>query len=159
MTPVFHALAPASAAYPFLRKDSHRLLLLQGGVIALAGVLPDLLDPHTTLQARHVSFTHTLAAWAGFSALLILPAWKFAKTLPPSFWCIVSLSYLSHIFLDAISGGVQCLRPISSVLVGGPYVPFRYWLWCDVAALVTAYTLYRWLPVFRKRLSGKPQLR
>ena len=71
MNVLTHALLPALLAAPLLPQTTPRVFYVSGGIVALAGALPDLLTPHLSLAARYASWSHTVFAWAGFNILLI----------------------------------------------------------------------------------------
>jgi len=72
MNVLTHALLPAVLAAPLLPQTSRRAFYLSGGIVAIAGALPDLLTPHLSLAARYASYSHTVFAWAGFNVFLVV---------------------------------------------------------------------------------------
>lgn len=80
-------------------------------VTAIVGALPDLLNPHISLESRLSSWSHGLPFFALFTVLLyvaVIPkrsviTWRWA-----TFW---ALSYGAHLFCDAISGGIAWKYP------------------------------------------------
>jgi hypothetical protein len=115
---------------------SERLNNKQLCFIGLAGILPDLLWPHFSLQQRMNSPTHTV--W--FLLFLIpvvysLARWK-AKENYLRFSIFFIFAFASHIALDSISGGVNLWYPIKSK-IGTYFISYHKWLLCDLLLAVT----------------------
>lgn len=118
-------------------------------LIAVAGILPDLLWPHTSMHGRLTSWTHTI--W--FLLVLFMVVYFISKrvlnkkhtTFAVLFWFAAAL----HIFADAISGGVAFFYPVEKV-VGARHIPYRYWLYFDLVFVTVTAILF----VMRSRLKN-----
>ncbi len=137
-----HALLPVSA---YLAVDHLRLLAGRerwfgtAGLAAVAGfgVLPDLCSPHISLADRYDSWSHTVAFLVG-SLLVAAAAGSFFETggrlvMAAACWMAVAM----HLAADALSGGIVWLAPWCGDILGGSFIPFRYWLWSELLWLVT----------------------
>jgi hypothetical protein len=105
--------------------------------IAAAGVLPDILWPHLSLQARLTSWSHTV--W--FLAIALpLFVWIGRKYLGPG-WRVASwsawLATVLHLATDTFTGGTAPFYPLGGK-VGFSTIPFRYWIYCDLATVPVA---------------------
>lgn len=136
-----HALLPVSVCL-----GADHLRLLSGrerwfgaaglAVVAGFGVLPDLCSPHISLADRYDSWSHTVGFLAG-AVLAAAAAGSFFETggrlvVAVACWLAVAL----HLAADALSGGIVWLSPWRDGVLGGQFIPFRYWLWCDLGLLV-----------------------
>lgn len=124
--------------------------LLYGG---LFGVLPDLVNPHISLQARHESWSHTI--WFVLGTAAVIYAYQALSrqiTRPHAHFFVLALAL--HLFCDAITGGIYPLGP-SGPLVGAYYLAPIYWLAADVATYFAAYLLH-WAAHQRLRLAQAP---
>jgi len=157
MNTITHALLPVIAAGVSERADlgpeSRRGSLTTRDFlfIGLAGAAPDLLDPHLSLADRYSSWTHNLAAWAGFSLLIVaVLLWqRQGFSLRLAAW--LSGAYLLHLFCDAIAGGIAWLSPFAADSIIGSYlVSPALWLPLDVACLLATYLRFRAVPRLRK---------
>lgn len=152
MSPITHALLPLALGYAWLPKREHMPALGASALIALCGALPDILDPHLSLEARHRSWSHTLAALAVFG-LLVTAATRLPRlglTRRVAALCVVA--YGLHIACDLISGGGRPLRPFTAMLWGDDYVPSWTWGASDLGLLLFVYFAYRWYPLRRHYL-------
>ncbi len=148
-----HALIPV-IAYGLMRQDvlcsgtrQEKFAVARTAVIVgLVGALPDMVDPHVTLDERLKSWSHCLAAWVGFSALLGLISLVARRWLSPKFAFGLSLTYLSHIIGDAIAGGVGWSYPFSRAVIGDYYVRPEWWIPLNFICVILAYVIYRVLP-------------
>lgn len=118
-------------------------------VVALGGILPDLLSLHVSLEARHNSPVHTL--WFPLALLplfLVLALPGFRRYLHVAFMAWIGV--LLHLFGDLISGGIP-FWGVNNGIVGRYYVPPVFWWPLDVVMILTA-----WYVFFRTRflLSG-----
>jgi len=145
---VTHALAPVILTRVLLGRNeswTRRRWML----IGLGGALPDLLNPHLSLEARMTSWSHGLPFWLGFSCLLIgLAFWK-RKAFPVRIAVLMSLGYLFHLFCDGISGGINWLYPFGTLEWGNYWVEPIYWVPLDIVLLLTVYAMFR-IPALRK---------
>ena len=124
--------------------------------IGIAGALPDLLNPHLSLAARHHSWSHGLPFW------LLITAFFFALTCVKKLkvsWqlaAILSFSYVFHMICDTISGGVNWLYPFGHFQLGEYFVDPVYWVPLDVVTFLITYFLFRMLPLMEKTKRSKP---
>jgi membrane-bound metal-dependent hydrolase YbcI (DUF457 family) len=151
MTPVTHALLPVFLGRRWLPKRSDGApSWAASGAVAFSGVLPDVLNPHLGLEARHEAFSHSLVAWMIFAGLLALTA-RHPRLAPHRrILALCGAAYAAHIACDLITGGVPLFAPIESLVWGDAWLPFRSWFVFDGALLVHAYLVYRWLPLRRR---------
>lgn len=108
-------------------------------LIGAFGLLPDLLSPHLSLRARYSSISHT--AWFLLGCLVVAVVLAIAL---PTFRMTIGFCWFAvvlHVACDLISGGVRLFPPYDRP-VGKYWVPPRYWLPLDVAALGVASLLY-----------------
>lgn len=124
-------------------------------IVGLVGALPDMADPHVTLAERLESWSHCMAAWVGFSALLGLFSVARKRWLGPFFAIGLSLTYFSHIVGDAIAGGVGWSYPFSDSVIGDYYVIPEWWIPADFICFAIAYICYRVMPKFRAARRGR----
>lgn len=118
--------------------------------IGLAGALPDLINPHLTLEARMTSWSHGLPFWLLFSVSLLIASFLSKKRLSLALAATCSAAYLFHLFCDAISGGVNWLYPFGDLVWGDYWVDPVFWVPLDVLCVLTCYFLFRVLPRLRK---------
>ena len=146
MNVLTHALLPAILAAPLLPRTTPRAFYVSGGIVALAGALPDLLTPHLSLVARYASWSHTVFAYAGFNVLLVVLGFALHRRLSFRVLLFASLAYALHLFGDALSGGIAWLYPLSTEIVGRRLILYRYWILIDVVLLAVALIVFWWLP-------------
>ena len=150
MTPVSHALLPVFLGRRWISRPgaapTPRLALL----VAACGVLPDLLNPHLSLTARHAALSHSLSAWLIFTVLIGALAWRLSRVFTWRISLLCVLAYGGHLLCDGITGGVSLFLPFSTTLHGGNYLPYWMWTACDGALVLYLYLVYRWLPLRRK---------
>jgi len=152
MTPITHLLFPAVLASPFLPKSRPREFYVSAGIVALSGVLPDIINPHISLAARYASWSHSVFALAGFTLVVLGLTAAMPKRFPLVVAALACLAYLSHLLLDGISGGIAGLYPLSREIHGGRFIRFRSWLYFDAVLLFAAYVVIRLVPsMIRKR--------
>jgi hypothetical protein len=144
MTPITHTLLPAVLASPLLLRFRPRHYYSAAGIVALSGLLPDILTPHLSLAARFASWSHSIFAYAAFTILLLVLTLIMPKRFPLGLAVLASLAYLSHLFLDGIAGGVPALYPLSRKVFGMRLMHFHSWLYFDVAFLFLAFVVLRW---------------
>ena len=148
-----HALIPV-IAYGLMRRGvlasgtrQEKFVVARTAVIVgLVGALPDMVDPHVTLDERLRSWSHCLTAWVGFGALLGIISQVAGRWLSPMFAIGLSATYLSHIIGDAIAGGVGWSYPFSDAVVGDYYVRPEWWIPLNFVCALLAYIVYRLVP-------------
>ena len=126
-----HACMPVLivSAIDIVRLISRKTIFLNNRQLALtglAGILPDILWPHFSIQQRLNSWTHTL--W--FLLLLVplvlmLAKWRIKQNylkFSVIFWLAVSL----HFLMDALSGGIKFFYPFGD-RIGDYYIAHPYW--------------------------------
>ena len=146
MNVLTHALLPALLAAPLLPRTPPRAFYVSGGIVALAGALPDLLTPHLSLAARYASWSHTVFAYAGFNVVLVALGLALRHRISGRVWLLASLAYALHLFGDAMSGGIAWFYPVSKEIIGGRLILYRYWILIDVVLLAVALIVFWWLP-------------
>lgn len=151
MTPITHALLPAVLSSPFLPRSTRRQYYVGAACIAVAGLLPDILTPHFSLAARYASWSHSVVPGVGFAILLFWVSLAMRTAFPFRLALLASFAYLSHLFLDGISGGVPGLYPFSPEIFGRRLIHFHYWLYFDAAFLLLSLVVFRWLPPWKWR--------
>jgi membrane-bound metal-dependent hydrolase YbcI (DUF457 family) len=142
MTVFTHAALPVLIATVIdgrhVRRTGRRLLSgWQMLGIGVGGVLPDLLNPHLMLDARHGSWTHTAWFLAGVAAAgVALVRWAPRRLAP----CVAigCGAVVLHVLCDGISGGVRLFPPCESV-TGDYFIPPRLWFHVDFVVLLAAY--------------------
>jgi hypothetical protein len=112
-------------------------------LVGVLGVLPDLFSPHLSLAARFASRSHSIVFLVG-AIILAAAAGSFFENgrrllVPVVCWCAVVL----HLAADALSGGIILGYPLFGEVVGGGYIPFRFWGWCDLGLLGLTWCLWR----------------
>lgn len=149
MDTITHALAPVIIARLISRDEGwpkRKDYLL----IGLAGALPDLLNPHLSLESRMASWSHGIPFWAAFTIALALVSLVKKRWIPASSAISMSLAYVFHLFCDAISGGVNWLHPFGKFVWGDYFVDPVYWVPLDIVLVLTAYVLFRLIPLRKK---------
>jgi hypothetical protein len=142
MNVLTHALLPAILAAPLLPRTPPRADFVLGGIVALAGALPDVLTPHLSLAARYASWSHTVYAWAGFSVFFVVLGLVLRRRELPRVLLLASLAYALHLCGDAFSGGIAWLYPFSTEVIGRRLILYRYWLLLDVVLLAAALIVF-----------------
>lgn len=108
--------------------------------LALGGVLPDFLWPHFTMHQRLNSPTHTI-----WFLIMLLPLtylvskWVFKKDYI-KFTLLFWLATLSHVLLDALSGGVSLFYPWGKV-VGTYFIAHPNWIYFDIRFIIATIVL------------------
>lgn len=143
-----HALLPVAGCLMVdqlrMRIGSERLFQTKELlVIGAFGVLPDLCSPHLSLADRYASWSHNLAFAVGV-LLAAAAAGSFFETgrrgmVTLACWGAAVL----HLATDAVSGGIVWLSPWSDEVLGGRYIPYRYWWWSDLGFVVLVLMLAR----------------
>lgn len=126
-----------------IRLSTNRAPLLKGwpfALVGVAGILPDVLWPHTSIHARLTSWTHTIWFLIGtFPVIWLIAKWTVRRSwrlFALFFWLAMAL----HIATDAISGGVSLLYPIEGV-IGKYYIPWKYWIYSDIGFILVTIVL------------------
>lgn len=127
-------------------------------IIAVVGCMPDALDPHETLAERLSSWSHSLLAWAGFSLLFVAICLFKRRWWSPMLALGLSLTYLSHIVGDAIAGGIGWSYPFGNDVIGDYYIAPKWWIPADFVCFVTAYVVYRVIPMIRAKQLRQAEL-
>lgn len=123
--------------------------------IGIAGALPDLINPHLSLESRMNSWSHGLPFWATFTVVLLLCSRKLKVPHGHRLAALMAFAYIFHMFCDALSGGIDWLRPFSSWIWGTYYVGPEWWVPIDIVLVITAYLLFRVFPVKRKHANSE----
>lgn len=135
---IAHACLPliiAKVANVVPRNKSRILSNKQLFFIGIAGILPDLLWPHFSLQQRMSSPTHTIWFLLILIQIVYLLARSKAKEKYLRFTIFFIFAYASHLALDSISGGVNLLYPIKSK-IGAYFISYQTWLFYDLLLAV-----------------------
>lgn len=136
------------------KKTGHRLREI--AVVGLFGALPDLLNPHLSLEARLSSWSHGLPFVGILAALLLLGCIPKASPLTIIRAAYLLFAYCLHLFCDAISGGIAWLYPFSDHVIGAAYIkPGLLWFASDFFLVITAYVLLRLLPDLAPRWQNR----
>lgn len=157
MNTVTHALAPVIIAHvAFSRSKRFRAWDLVA--IGIAGALPDLLTPHMTLESRMISWSHGLPFWTAFTGMLFVISLLSKQRISNKLAGIMSLSYLLHLFCDAVSGGINALYPVKDLIWGAYWVSPALWIPLDILCLLACYYLFRFRPLWARRREAKSRL-
>ena len=111
--------------------------------VGFFGALPDLLNPHLSLEARYSSWSHGIPAIFAIPILLLIFRSLAHKKIDTKLILWLSGAYLFHSFSDMISGGIALLYPFHSSVIGDYYISPIWWFHIDFACVFTAYLLYR----------------
>ena len=109
-----------------------------------------MLSPHLYLDSRHGAWSHSLAAWAGFCAVVwtvYLVRFRGRGYARVAGLCV--FSYGAHLACDAITGGIALFLPFRDKVYGGQVLPFWAWTVSDVGLTLWTYFIYRWIPLRR----------
>lgn len=150
MSPITHAILPVLVMRKGLPQVSGRPAFRAAAVVALAGVLPDILSPHLTLEARHLSFSHSAAGFLVFLVAVAVIGKLRPTILDARLAVMCAVAYGLHILGDLISGGVALAYPASHEIYGAPPLSFWIWVSADIVLLGYAYVEFRWLPLRRR---------
>ena len=124
--------------------------------IGVAGALPDLLNPHLSLESRMVSWSHGLPFWFGISIILLIGSLFVRDRMSLRLAACLSAAYLLHIGCDAISGGIDLLYPFGTWIVGYYWVDPLWWIPIDIILILVSYLLFRILPSLKNRRIAAP---
>lgn len=156
MTPISHALIPVCLGSRWIPEKpgapTWRIFL----AVAASGMMPDLINPHLRLEARHEVWSHSLAAWGGFA--LVVWAVFLIRFRGRGFGGVAALcvlAYGAHLGCDAITGGIGLMQPFRPTVVGRHMLPFWAWTVSDVGFTLGAYFLYRWVPLRRRVITAR----
>lgn len=153
MNVVTHSLLPviAAATLPGTARPGCKGLI----AIGIAGAMPDILNPHITLEARMSSWSHGLPFFALFALCVITASGLSQGKIPLRLGLMICAAYLLHLVCDAISGGINWLHPVANLAWGGFWVHPLLWIPLDIICLLTCYVLFRWLPMVRALRTGR----
>jgi len=159
MNTITHALIPVIAVAViekvYAEKKDRRGLFSNKEIalIALAGAAPDLLNPHFTLESRLNSWSHSPFFWLCMSAVLLLLC--LIKSNKKKRFCSwqtalsASIGYGTHLFCDAIAGGITWNYPFGNHIIGGYYIPVILWVPIDILLIIYTYWLFRAAHLYR----------
>lgn len=160
MTVVTHAIAPilvASTVNAFSLKFQRKnvFTLKQLIAIGIAGIIPDLLGMHFSLEGRYSSWTHTIWFVVGIYPVCYFVARKFFRQnwilLTHMLWFAV----VFHLALDSKSGGIVLFYPFGDV-VGDYLIGWDYWVRADLILITITVLLAAWIIYKEKRLGIMP---
>jgi hypothetical protein len=150
MDTVTHALIPVICVGVVAR---HARWIGRRGLvgIGIAGALPDLLNPHLSLESRMTSWSHGIPCWLVLSVLLVVISRFNRGRLSTRLALCLSGAYLLHMICDAISGGVNFLYPYGEWIWGGYWVDPSLWVPLDIICILICYLMFRILPALKAR--------
>jgi membrane-bound metal-dependent hydrolase YbcI (DUF457 family) len=153
MNTVTHALLPVICVR--LIAKSPQWLGRRGPIyIGLAGAMPDLINPHLSLEARLTSWSHGIPFWLAISTIFVISSLCSRGQFSVKLAACMSAAYLLHIICDAISGGVNFFYPIRNATWGDYWVDPLWWIPLDIICLLLCYTLFRLIPLWKQRKSA-----
>lgn len=116
-------------------------------LVGFYGLLPDILTPHLSLEARHASWSHSLL----FLFLLGVVTAAIASRLHgKQRWRIAAVCWVStalHLAADAISGGISWFHPWSKAVLGSYLIRPEHWMWFDAGFVLLTWLLIRVVPI------------
>ena len=145
MNTVTHALAPVLIAH-FFKNKKVRMNWRSYVAIGIAGALPDILNPHLTLESRLASWSHGIPFWVVFSVLTFVLTYFWKRRVSYVLAGYMSCAYLFHIVCDAISGGINLWHPFFDFVWGGYWVDPIFWIPFDALTVISCYILFRVMP-------------
>jgi membrane-bound metal-dependent hydrolase YbcI (DUF457 family) len=154
MNTVTHALLPVICVR-LITKSPKWLGRWGPAYIGLAGALPDILNPHLSLDARLTSWSHGIPFWLTISIAFFVGSFFSRGKYSLALAACMSAAYLQHIICDAISGGVNFFYPIRNLIWGEYWVDPLLWIPLDVICLLSTYVLFRLIPLWKKRVGAK----
>ncbi|MBN1766339.1 MAG: metal-dependent hydrolase [Sedimentisphaerales bacterium] len=119
------------------RPGMHVLIL---ALVGLAGLLPDILNVHVYLHERMNSYSHSLWPVPVVFLAAIMLVLVFKK-LPRVLLFFLPYAYLSHLFLDCISGGIKPFYPLGPI-IGDYYIPSSSWRSIDCVFIVVLFIIF-----------------
>jgi hypothetical protein len=160
MTIVTHALSPIIVAstvnalsLKFQRKNIFTFRQLFA--IGLAGIIPDVLGMHFSLEGRYSSWTHTIWFVIGVYPICLYIARRFFH----SKWILMThmlwFAVIFHLALDSKSGGIVLFYPYGSV-VGDYLIGWDYWVRADLVLIMIMTFLTVWIIYKEKKLGILP---
>ncbi len=125
----------------FLNKHDKNSKTKHSIIAGTAGLIPDLLNIHATLTARQNSYSHTI--WTVLLCILIslFVVIKF-KNIHKSFIFWIPYAVTTHLFLDAISGGIKPLYPVN-FLLGDYFIAPHLWIISDICFILILISMYK----------------
>jgi heme A synthase len=160
MTIVTHALSPvlvASTVNVFSLKYQRKIIFTfkQLLAIGMAGIIPDILGMHFSLEGRYTSWTHTIWFVIGIYPVCFGVARRFFQ----SQWLLMThmlwFAVIFHLALDSKSGGVALFYPYGDV-VGDYLIGWDYWVRADLILIVIMIFLAIWITYKEKKLGLLP---
>jgi len=145
MNVITHALLPVAAKQvtELRRKElpAYRSQWRGWAVVGLAGILPDLLNPHISLGGRCNSFSH---GWVfTLAVVLTCVAYRLWRWREPSgrlaLWC--AAAYVLHVAGDIVSGGLDFLG--NGRAIGDWWIAPEMWPVLDLATVLAFVLLHR----------------
>ena len=126
-------------------------------VVGIFGALPDLLNPHLSLESRLSSWSHGLPFVACLATVLLLACIPKRSPLTLARAGYLLMAYVLHLLCDALSGGIAYLYPLNDQVIGAAYIPpGLWWFLSDFVHIMAAYMLLRILPMLaRQRLKNQ----
>lgn len=121
--------------------DNNKSLFITSFLVGMTGIIPDLINFHLTLAARHNSISHTI--WFPLLFFIICSGVILTiKTIRNSliFWLPFAIS--THLFLDGISGGIRLFFPHTSI-IGKYYLMPAWWGITDICFFLLLIVTYR----------------
>ena len=118
-------------------------------LVGVFGMMPDILAPHSSLESRQASLSHTV--WFLLGTVLLLPLTRFisekASRIPVALACW--LAYGLHLAADAVSGGIAWLYPWKNDVIGRYWIEPQTWIWYDAGFILLVWFIYRVMPHFK----------
>lgn len=149
MNTVTHALLPVIIAgiceRSYAEKSGRRGIFSPKNLIVIGvfGAAPDLLNPHLSLAARYVSWSHGVSFLLFLTMVLFVLGrfgkWKFPVHLIAS----LAGAYALHLFCDAIAGGIAWQYPFGRAVIGAYYISPTYWIPLDIGCILVCYVMFR----------------
>lgn len=160
MTIVTHALSPvlvASTVNAFSLRYQRKIIFTfkQLLAIGLAGIIPDILGIHFSLEGRYSSWTHTIWFVIGIYPVCFWVARRFFQ----SQWLLMThmlwFAVIFHLALDSKSGGIVLFYPYGDV-VGDYLIGWDYWVRADLVLIIIMIFLTVWIVYKEKKLGLLP---
>ena len=118
-------------------------------IIGLAGILPDLVNPHIYLVDRFNSWSHTI--WFLLGVIVLVMAAHLFKWINNLHLVIaIPIAVLLHIFCDGITGGVKLLYPVDMIF-GKYYIGSNHWIQLDLICITLVLLTFIIFRVTRQR--------
>jgi hypothetical protein len=160
MTIVTHALSPilvASTVNAFSLKYQRKSIFAfrQLFAIGLAGIMPDILGMHFSLEGRYSSWTHTIWFVSGVYPICFWGARKFFRSQWQLMTHMLWFAVIFHLALDSKSGGIVLFYPYGGV-VGDYLIGWDYWVRADLILITITTFLAIWIIYKEKKLGILP---